>query len=335
MEKIHILTDSSSDIPQALVEQHGIEIVPIMLSHGGRTFREYYDITPAECCRLLEESDEIPSTAMATPAVFLESYNRAFERGCTHLIGVIINGSGSGTDQAACLAEGNVRGGARRGRDGHRGVRLAYLYLHLWTHCRQGGRCASRADFEAITSVIRSRLSRVEAYLGVYTLKYLKKSGRISGGAAFVGEALGLKPISFVYDGAVKVCDKVHGEKALAGPASAKRVAARVQQPEKQDRHPALRRCARGASGRGQKAHARGDRLQGRRPLCDRPVRSEQYRPARHRCCVLRRAARVKKIVKNVEYFPVFRRKTQKSSKTLPKGEVFLKFACEQGGLRV
>ena len=83
MEKIHILTDSSSDIPQGLVEQHGIEIVPIMLSHGGRTFREYYDITPAECCRLLEESDEIPSTAMATPAVFLESYNRARTRGCT------------------------------------------------------------------------------------------------------------------------------------------------------------------------------------------------------------------------------------------------------------
>lgn len=63
MEKIHILTDSSSDIPQGLVEQHGIEIVPIMLSHGGRTFREYYDITPAECCRLLEESDEIDPLA--------------------------------------------------------------------------------------------------------------------------------------------------------------------------------------------------------------------------------------------------------------------------------
>ena len=88
-------------------------------------------------------------------------------------------------------------------------------------------------SFEAITSVIRSRLSRVEAYLGVYTLKYLKKSGRISGGAAFVGEALGLKPISFVYDGAVKVCDKVRGEKALAA-GICKKVAARVQQPEKQ-----------------------------------------------------------------------------------------------------
>ena len=73
----------------------------------------------------------------------------------------------------------------------------------------------------------------MEAYLGVYSLKFLKKSGRISGGAAFVGEALGLKPISFVYDGAVKVCDKVRGEKALAA-GICKKVVARVQQPEKQ-----------------------------------------------------------------------------------------------------
>ena len=91
MEKIHILTDSSSDIPHDLVEAHGIEIVPIMLTHEGRSFREYYDITSEDYCRLLETSSEIPGTAMTTPTVFLESYNRAFERGCTHLLAVLIS----------------------------------------------------------------------------------------------------------------------------------------------------------------------------------------------------------------------------------------------------
>ena len=164
MEKIHILTDSSSDIPQGLVEQHGIEIVPIMLSHGGRTFREYYDITPAECCRLLEESDEIPSTAMATPAVFLESYNRAFERGCTHLIGVLINGSGSGTYQAACLAKGMFEEEHGEGAmviEVFDSRTYTYIYGHIVVKAaemREQGE-----SFEAITSVIRSRLSRVEA----------------------------------------------------------------------------------------------------------------------------------------------------------------------------
>ena len=64
-------------------------------------------------------------------------------------------------------------------------------------------------------------------------------SGRNDGASAVLmmtrekAEALGLKPISFVYDGAVKVCDKVRGEKALAA-GICKKVAARVQQPEKQ-----------------------------------------------------------------------------------------------------
>ena len=95
MEKIHILTDSSADIPQAQVEAHGIEIVPITLTHEGRTIREYYDITPEEYWKLLEDSREIPVTAMVTPTVFLDSYRRAAERGCTHLLAVLINGNGS------------------------------------------------------------------------------------------------------------------------------------------------------------------------------------------------------------------------------------------------
>ena len=76
MEKIHILTDSSSDIPHDLVEAHGIEIVPIMLTHEGRSFREYYDITSEDYCRLLETSSEIPGTAMTTPTVHLSAAAR-------------------------------------------------------------------------------------------------------------------------------------------------------------------------------------------------------------------------------------------------------------------
>ena len=119
MEKIHILTDSSSDIPHDLVEANGIEIVPIMLTHEGRSFREYYDITSEDYCRLLETSSEIPGTAMTTPTVFLESYNRAFERGCTHLLAVLINGGGAG----ACVGRAHPRGYCPRPADAARCTR--------------------------------------------------------------------------------------------------------------------------------------------------------------------------------------------------------------------
>nr|WP_297171036.1 DegV family protein [uncultured Agathobaculum sp.] len=233
MEKIHILTDSSADIPQAQVEAHGIEVVPITLTHAGRTFREYYDITPAEYCKILQESREIPSTAMVTPNVFLDSYRRAHGRGCTHLLAVLINANGSGTWQAACLARDMFR---EEVGDGMRievidSATYTYIYGHIVVHAaelRDQGE-----SFDAILGIVRSRLDRVEAYLGVYSLKHLKKSGRISGGAAFVGEALGLKPISHVCAGAVTVCDKVRGERALV-PGLVNSVSRRVVQPERQ-----------------------------------------------------------------------------------------------------
>ncbi len=233
MEKIHILTDSSADIPEALIQTHGIEVIPITLTHQGRTFREYYDITAEEYWELLGTSSEVPATSMVTPAQFLDSYRRAFERGCTHLLAVLINGKGSGTCQAACLARGMFEEeyGSVMRIEVVDSETYTYIYGHvvvLAAELRDAG-----DSFEAILSVVRSRLNRVEAFLGVYSLKHLKKSGRISGGAAFVGEALGLKPISHVYDGGVQVCDKVRGEKALVS-GLIKKASARVVQPEKQ-----------------------------------------------------------------------------------------------------
>ena len=233
MEKIHILTDSSADIPQEQVEAYGIEIVPISLTHEGRTFREYYDITAEEYWKLLEDSREIPTTAMVTPTVFLDSYRRAAERGCTHVLGVLINGKGSGTYQAACLARDMFR--EEYGGGMHIELFDSATYTYIYGHIVvMAASLRDQGDsFDAIVSLVRSRLSRVEAFLGVYSLKHRKKSGRISGGAAFVGEALGLKPISHVYDGGVQVCDKVRGEKALVS-GLIRKVSARVQQPDKQ-----------------------------------------------------------------------------------------------------
>lgn len=233
MEKIHIFTDSASDIPRALCEKYGIEIVPILIAYEGRSLREYYDVTPEEYWKLIEQAHDIPTTAQTTPTQLLDTYRAAHARGCTHVLGVLINAKGSGGYQSACIARDLFY--EEYGRDMVIELLDSETYTYIYGHVVVGAACmrAHGETFEAICAVAKSRLRRCEAVLGVYTLKYLKKSGRISGGAAFVGEALGLKPISHVYDGAVNVCDKVRGEKALVA-GLIKKVSARVQQPEKQ-----------------------------------------------------------------------------------------------------
>lgn len=215
MEKIHIFADSACDIPQALVEKYKIEIVPVQVMHEGRTFREYYDITPQAYWRLLAESEEIPSTAQVSLSQLLDAYRRAHQAGVTHMLGIIMNAKGSGGFQSACMARDMFYEEYGRGMK----IELVDSETYTMIYGRILLTAAEMRDqgesFEAILGVVQSRVMRSEAVLGVYTLRHLKKSGRISGGAAFVGEALGLKPISHVYAGGVNVCGKVRGEKNL------------------------------------------------------------------------------------------------------------------------
>lgn len=44
--KILVITDSASDITRQSAQSRNIRILPIMITSGGRTFAEYYDITP-------------------------------------------------------------------------------------------------------------------------------------------------------------------------------------------------------------------------------------------------------------------------------------------------
>ena len=70
MDKIYIFTDSSSDIPPALVERYQIDIAPIKVTYEGRTLREYYDITPQAYWKILEQTKDIPVTTQATPVQY-------------------------------------------------------------------------------------------------------------------------------------------------------------------------------------------------------------------------------------------------------------------------
>ncbi|MDR3765731.1 MAG: DegV family protein [Butyricicoccus sp.] len=233
MEKIYIFADSACDIPRELAQKYQIGILPVQITHAGRTFREYYDITPQEYWNLLRNTNEIPVTAQITPVQFLESYRQMHEAGYTHALGVIMNGKGSGCYQSACVARDMFY--EECGRDMRIEVVDSETYTMIYgrilldaAKMREGG-----DSFDAILGVVRSRLQRSEAVLGVYSLKFLKKSGRISGGAAFVGEALGLKPVSHVYAGSVTVCGKARGEKNLV-PAMVDFVRKRVVNPETQ-----------------------------------------------------------------------------------------------------
>lgn len=214
MEKICIFTDSTSDLLREQAVRWNIDVVPIQITtQDGKSYREFYDITPQAYWKILSESSSIPQTAQIKIDDLMAQYHRAKESGCTHCIGIIINGEGSGSYQTA-----NIVRDMFYEENGHDMVIelidsrcYAYMYGSIAV---AGAQMRERgASFDEIVAEMRRRVHCVKAYLGVYSLRHLKKSGRISGGTAFVGEALGLRPISLVCDGSVDVCAKVRGDK--------------------------------------------------------------------------------------------------------------------------
>ena len=214
-EKICIFTDSAADIPYEQAEKYGISILPVLLTFGGKTIREYYDITPQEYWKVLKNEQELPTTAQVQLNDFYEFYKKAAADGYNKIIGIIINGGGSGTFSAACTARNMFYD--------ENGTQTEIVLLDSGTYSYLYGsiaiECAKMRDsgmgFREIAVNAQKMLSDVFAVLGIYTLKYLKKSGRISGGAAFVGEALGFRPIALVADGGVNVCGRVRGDRQV------------------------------------------------------------------------------------------------------------------------
>ena len=81
-----------------------------------------------------------------------------------------------------------------------------------WYVCEMARKLRNGAEIRHVIGEFNSQMSKMEIILGPYSLKQMKKSGRISAAAAFAGELLGLRPIITLIDGKTVVESKVRGD---------------------------------------------------------------------------------------------------------------------------
>ena len=213
MQKIKFVCDSAADITKEAAEKFNISIVPVVIVYECKEHLEHYEIDPVEYWDLLESTKVIPNTCQVPITSFLEQFERALNEGYTHLILSVLNSKGSGSYNTANTAKEMFY--EEHGRtmeicvldSGIYAVAHGNVVLEAAKKYEQG------VCFEEIVLFMEELFSRTESIFLVLSLKQMKKSGRISGGAAFVGEALGLKPIIHAYNGEITVIDKVRGEK--------------------------------------------------------------------------------------------------------------------------
>ena len=98
-----IVTDSTAYLPGGVVEQHGIEVVPLHVVVGGRDHVEGQDISAAQVAAALRDYT-IVTTSRPTPQVFAETYQRLADEGAAAIVSIHLSSQMSGTFEAAQLA---------------------------------------------------------------------------------------------------------------------------------------------------------------------------------------------------------------------------------------
>lgn len=216
MSKIGFLTDSCSDIPQELADKYGIEVVGFPINLDGVEYMERKDFTNDQFYQMMRDAQGVPTTAAITQLQFCDIYARYADEGYTDLVYLSINAGGSSTYNNAVkameLLEEERPGYTMKIQviDSH-----TYSMPYGWYFCECARKVRNGGELAACVAELKQKLDCVEICLAAYSLKQMKKSGRVSAAAAVVGDLLGIRPIISLNAGVSKVESKVRGDAAV------------------------------------------------------------------------------------------------------------------------
>lgn len=203
MSNIAIITDSSAFLPDDVVQQLGIHVIPLRVMWGEETFLDNVEIKPDEFYRRLRELPIHPTTTQPNPEDFLALYQKAAP-GHDGIVAPLISSELSGTVSSALTAAEEFKTVPVRVVDS----RLTSMGLGLAVLAAARAAAAGKS-LDEVEQAATAVCSKVKILFVVDTLEYLHRGGRIGGAAKFLGTALGLKPLLHLNEGRVDALEKI------------------------------------------------------------------------------------------------------------------------------
>lgn len=215
-ENVRIITDSGCDISPEVEKEWKkyLVVMPFAVTINDETKLDRIDIQPDEFYQILKDNEEIPKHSQITQIQFEEKFRQLYARGVREIIVDVINAAGSQTFAQANIAAELVAEDLPDLKvhviDG-RCYTLCYGYPVVEA-CKK---LAEGNSVESVVEYLEDWAKHTEAFIVGFGLRHMRKSGRISAAASFLGELMGLKPLIVLYDGVTEVLKKARGEKAV------------------------------------------------------------------------------------------------------------------------
>ena len=204
--KIKILSDSTCDLSQELLEKYDITLVPLTIVKDGKAYADGVTITPAEIFAHVAAGGGLCSTTAMNAGEYADWFSK-YADSYDGIIHVNISSEFSSSYQNACLAAedfDNVR--VVDSRNLSTGQGLVVLQA-----CKYAQECN---DLDELHAKIQAFTEKVEASFLLDKLEYMVKGGRCSSAAALGANLLNLKPCIEVKNGKMSVVKKYRGNYA-------------------------------------------------------------------------------------------------------------------------
>ena len=206
-----LFTDTSANLPVEIIDEYGIEVVPFSYTIDGVEYIPEREFDGKAFYAAMRAGSEV-KTSMVNAGTFIERFKTALDAG-RDVLYIGMSGGISGTANAALMAKQEL--------DEEYPDRKIIVIDTLAASLGEGLFVIKAAEqlkdgvaLDAIEEDIRAQVPSMCQSFTVDDLKYLKKTGRVSGAAAIIGNVLSIHPILIGdYEGKIVVKSKVRGMK--------------------------------------------------------------------------------------------------------------------------
>ena len=207
---ICLLSDSTCDLSDDLVENNPVYFIPIKVHAGDKTYTDRWDIIPEEFYQIMDSSAVLAKTSQPSMLDFSRVYSHLLVH-YPSIISVQLSRGLSGTYQTAVQASQGFPSSTITVLDGKSiSVGLGLILMEGIKALGQG------KGLEDVLNYIRSAIDDTKIYIGLPTLKYLVKGGRITKTKGFIAGILNINPVlSLSPQGKLEPVAKARGKKRL------------------------------------------------------------------------------------------------------------------------
>ena len=207
--KLAVITDSSAYLEEKTLQRENLFILDIPVNIDGEEYVEGVNLTAQEFYEKMASASELPKTSQPSIAKLDEILSSLKAKGYTHALGLFLSSGISGFYQNIQYMKDEYEGLTIAFPDTRiTSAPLGYMVESVLKWAEQGD------GFESILDKVTEQIENTSAFIMVDDLDHLVKGGRLSNGAAILGNLLSIKPILYFNDqGVIEVYEKVRTEK--------------------------------------------------------------------------------------------------------------------------